>query len=131
MHSPVTFLTYLVQQGSATFFILRTGKKNGNLFANRLSKTQMFSIKNVSQLQWGTTANSNFRFLIDDILALLLQQSLIIAVFPENWNHFITRSCKYIPKYLTWKSIRPGNKLSTDRWLPNTAVKIGIRSSPA
>ena len=22
---------------------------------------------------------------------------------------------KYIPKYLTWKSIRPGNELSTDQ----------------
>ena len=41
---------------------------------------------------------------------------------------FITICYKYIPKYLTWKSTRIGNELSTDkhrsadRWLPITAI---------
>ena len=33
----------------------------------------------------------------------------------------VTNTVQYIPKYLTLKSIRPGNELSTERWLPTTA----------
>ena len=32
----------------------------------------------------------------------------------------ITKCYKYIPKHLTWKSIRTGNELFTDRHLPTT-----------